>query len=162
MCFSFFLFLFLSLSFFPSLPLVLLLDYHSFHSENGSLWFLLPEPPHADMEGFLRSSFLLRLVSFPLLPFRIIGRAGGGSGLTGVKLSDTLLALDFVLCVRVRVCTCLCVCMCLYIWTMSNVDYLFNIFTQAVCVMIVFTLCVADWHAHPDSLQSDWKHTSTT
>lgn len=34
--------------------------------------------PHADMEGFLRSSFLLRLVSFPLLPSRITGGGKGG------------------------------------------------------------------------------------
>lgn len=84
--------------------------------------------PHADMEGFLRSSFLLRLVSFPLLPFRITGRAGGGSGLTGVKLSDTLLALDFVLCVRAHVCVCVCVCIFEQCQT-----YLPNL-----CVMIVF------------------------
>lgn len=73
MCFSF------SLAFFPSFPLVLLLDYHLFHSKKKMVLcdFLLPEPPHADMEGFLRSSFLLRLVSFPLLPFRITGRGKG-------------------------------------------------------------------------------------
>lgn len=47
------------------------------------IWFSVVSPartpPHADMEGFLRSSFLLRLVSlFPLLPSRITGLGGGG------------------------------------------------------------------------------------
>lgn len=60
------------------------------------IWFSVVSPartpPHADMEGFLRSSFLLRLVSFPLLPSRITGGGGEGgakSGLKGVKHSNT-------------------------------------------------------------------------
>lgn len=62
---------------FPSLLLLLLPDYYSLHSEKWfSVIFFLPSARtlHADMEGFLRSSFLLRLVSFPLSPLRITVR----------------------------------------------------------------------------------------
>lgn len=72
-------FLFLLLSFPPS-PLFFFLIITCFTVKKKKMVlcdFLLPEPPHADMEGFLRSSFLLRLVSFPLLPFRITGRGKG-------------------------------------------------------------------------------------
>lgn len=137
--FSFFLFF--------CLLFLLLLDYHEFHSENGSLWFLLPEPRHADMEGFLRSSFLLRLVSFPLLPFRIDHRSGrGGRGLTGYAFWH----ISFRLC---AVCACTCLCVCARVCIFNQCQTCFPTYLPKLCVMIVIIVCAADCHAHPDSLQ---------
>lgn len=53
---------------------------------------------------------------------------GGVVGLKGVKFSDTLLALDFVPCVRAHVCVCACICIFEHCQTLDS-----DIFTRAVC-----------------------------
>lgn len=108
--------------------------------------------PLADMEGFLRSSFLLRLVSFPLLPFRITGRVG-------VENIEGLISLVSCGICPMSACTFLCAHVFVHLKDCPTeiVAYL-----PKLCVRIVFMWCVAETHAYPYSLESDWKHTSTT
>lgn len=45
------------------------------------MYFSCRRTPHADMEGFLRSSFLLRLVSFSVVVVKLWVRGSGGQEL---------------------------------------------------------------------------------
>lgn len=100
------------------------------------------------MEGFLRSSFLLRLVSFLLLPFKITGQAGVVQRVNrGYRVMTALLALVFCLVfvyIHILYKLCMCVTMCIY-----------SIYPSCVSL---FCFCV-NWIRVTDVAQSDWKHT---
>lgn len=103
------------------------------------------------MEGFLRSSFLLRLVSFLLLPFKITGQAGVVQRVNrGYRVMTALLALVFCLVfvyIHILYKLCMCVTMCIY-----------SIYPSCVSL---FCFCV-NWIRVTDVAQSDWKHTDTS
>lgn len=87
------------------------------------------------MEGFLRSSFLLRLVSFLLLPFRITGWANGdGSGLTGVKFSDTF-----------RLCPITCVSVCEWVHLINVKHGFWHIYPSCVLWLCPWLACSPHW-----------------